>query len=286
MIHVNRSGATLGVFDEEKVREGLRTGEFIGTDLGWMEGMPAWRPLSELEDFRTPPPPPPLQAAPQPTMAVTSGPATERTGLPWENREGRTLINALIDTLTMIFTRPAEAFSIMKREGGLGEPLVYTMILGTVGAVVSLGYSFIMQSVGLMTDRSSGIGALFGFGMASVFLVLLIPIFLVAGTFIAAAIAHVCLMIVGGANRTFETTFRVLCYAGGSANALQLVPVCGGALAGVASLILNCIGLARAHETDTWRAVVAILLPLVVCCGGLAVLFAILLGSLAGTNWR
>ena len=57
-IHVSRSGANLGTFAEEKVREGLRTGEFIGTDLGWMEGMATWRPLSELEDFQTIPPPP------------------------------------------------------------------------------------------------------------------------------------------------------------------------------------------------------------------------------------
>ena len=56
MIHISRSGATLGIFEEEKVREGLRTGQFIGTDLGWMEGMPTWRPLSELESFRAPVP--------------------------------------------------------------------------------------------------------------------------------------------------------------------------------------------------------------------------------------
>ncbi len=63
MIHVSRSGAQLGVFEEEKVREGLRTGEFIGTDLGWMEGMATWRPLSELESFRTPAAPPSVAGA-------------------------------------------------------------------------------------------------------------------------------------------------------------------------------------------------------------------------------
>src|SRR4051812_6149660 len=94
MIHVSRSGQTLGVFEEEKVREGLRTGEFIGTDLGWTEGMPNWRPLSELESFRTPPPPPPeappIAAQPLVTAAMpATEPATARTGLPWENREGR-----------------------------------------------------------------------------------------------------------------------------------------------------------------------------------------------------
>ena len=126
MIHISRSGTTLGIFEEEKVREGLRTGEFIGTDLGWMEGMPAWRPLSELESFQTPPPEVPLAppaAGPSdvPTAAVVSGTSSSaaRSGLPWENREGRGLLNALFETLAMIFTRPVEAFTVMKRNDGL-----------------------------------------------------------------------------------------------------------------------------------------------------------------------
>ena len=251
---------------------------------GWPRGAPyqSWRIFARRRRLRCRLPP----TVPQPVVTVTPGSKPERTGLPWENREGRTLINALIDTLMMIFTRPEEAFSIMKRDGGFGDPLVYTVILGTVGGVISIGFSLIMQSVGIMGGRQPGIGSLLGFGVGSVFLVLLVPIFLAVGTFIGAAIMHVCLMIVGGANQSFETTFRVLCYASGSANALQIVPFCGGLLAFLATLILNCIGLARAHETDTWRAVVAILLPLVVCCGGLAVLVAVFIGSLAGTNWH
>jgi len=31
--------------------------------------------------------------------------------------------------------------------------------------------------------------------------------------------------------------------------------------------VLHCIGLGRAHETDTGRAVLAVFLPLIVCCG-------------------
>jgi hypothetical protein len=39
------------------------------------------------------------------------------------------------------------------------------------------------------------------------------------------------------------------------------------------AIVCYCIGLARAHETDTGRAVLAVFLPLIVCCGGLAILF-------------
>ena len=74
-------------------------------------------------------------------------------------------------------------------------------------------------------------------------------------------------MIVGGANQPFETTFRVFAFTQGSTGPLQIIPLCGGLIAGVWAIVCYCIGLARAHETDTGRAVLAVFLPLIVCCG-------------------
>ena len=51
MIHVNRGATSLGAFPEEEVREGLRTGRFASSDLGWREGMPSWKPLSQFSEF-------------------------------------------------------------------------------------------------------------------------------------------------------------------------------------------------------------------------------------------
>jgi hypothetical protein len=58
-----------------------------------------------------------------------------------------------------------------------------------------------------------------------------------------------------------------------------MVPICGGLICGVWALVCNCIGLARAHETDTGRAVLAVFLPLIVCCGGV-LLIAFIFGGL------
>lgn len=293
MIHVSRSGQTLGVFAEENVREGLRTGEFIGTDLGWMEGMANWRPLSELESFRTPPPP--VQAAsaetnaePVATAVTATAAATQaRTGLPWENREQIGFVNSLVDTVTMIFTKPEHAFSIMRQEGGFSDPLIYMVLLSFISALVSIGFSFGLQSLGIFADRHNGIAALAGMGFGFLALIVIAPIAIVLGSFIGAAITHLCLMIVGGAKQPYETTFRVICFGGATGNLLQMVPFCGGFLGMIAGLILNCIGLAKAHETDTWRAVVAILLPLVVCCGGGILCFVLLLSfGIGAANWH
>jgi hypothetical protein len=58
-----------------------------------------------------------------------------------------------------------------------------------------------------------------------------------------------------------------------------MIPVCGGLISGVWGLVCSCIGLARAHETDTGRVVIAVLLPLIVCCGGFLLLIFLVLGT-------
>jgi hypothetical protein len=73
---------------------------------------------------------------------------------------------------------------------------------------------------------------------------------------------------VGGAKRPFETTFRVMCFEAGSVGPLMIVPICGGMIAGIWGIVVRCIGIARAHETDIGRAVLAVFLPVIVCCGG------------------
>jgi hypothetical protein len=314
MIHVNRSGQNLGVFDEARVREGLASGEFIGTDLAWREGMTTWQPLSEFESFggaatppQTPPPTTPAPTAmptdipmpgatpgstpggmPGPTHASASlAPAGavqsegEGTGLPWENRDQHGFANGLLKTIVMVLTRPHEAYGVMKRDAGLMDPLLYAIIIGTAASLVAFVYSMIFQSIGMVGAGDGALGRFLGAGAMSFLSVIFAPVIIAVVLFIAAGIAHLCLMLVGGANRSFETTLRVLCYSSGSANVLQLVPGCGGVLAGIASIVLNCIGLARAHQTDTWRAVVAVLLPLVVCCGVGAMLFFLIFGAAA-----
>ena len=297
MIHVSRSGATLGVYDEARVREGLKTGEFIGTDLGWREGMANWRPLSELESFGVAPaaaaPPvtpaastaPSASADPQPfTPVTTTGTATSgdaATGLPWETRRGAGFFSALFDTIVMVLTRPAEAFGVMRREGNFADPLLFTVLMATVGGLVSFIYSLIFSSFGFMSGSREGLMSMAGAGVTSVVGLILAPIMAVFVAFVGAGIIHLCLMLVSGANRSFETTLRVFCYASGSANVLQVIPICGGLIAGLASLVLNVIGLARAHQTDTWRALVAILLPVVVCCGGVVLIWAAVMGGIA-----
>jgi hypothetical protein len=280
MIHVNRGATSLGAFPEEEVREGLRTGRFAASDLGWREGMPAWKPLSQFSEFAAAAP-----TAPPPQIGATSTSETAapRSGLPWEHRHERGFANAFIETLAMVLTKPDQAFRTMKTEGGLAEPLIYALIGGCVGGIVSLLLSLGLQSMGLFAGQRDAFTAMAGIGIGMIGLIVLVPVFIVIGLFIGAAIVHLCLMIVGGANKSFETTFRVLAFSQGSTGPLQVIPVCGGLIAFVWALVVDCIGLARAHETSTGRAVLAVLLPLIVCCGA-GILFLIMFGGIAALS--
>jgi hypothetical protein len=283
--HINRSGTSLGTFSEEDVRAGLRSGRFLGTDLGWRDGMANWQPLAQISEFAqdisvagaaTPPP-----QAPSPGSIPAFTAAGARFGLPWDDRQQKGFFSAFIETLQMVLTRPGEAFTVMKREGGFGEPLIYAVVGGSVGAIVAFLFSLLFHSFGMFTDQRNPLAAMAGMGIGSIGFIILVPLAIVICLFIVAGIVHLCLMIVGGANQPFETTFRVLAFTQGSTGVLQMIPVCGGLIAAVWGIVVNCIGLARAHETDTGRAVLAVFLPLVICCG-LSLVLLFMVGGLAG----
>jgi hypothetical protein len=306
-IHINRGGTNLGTFSEEEVRAGLRAARFMGTDLGWREGMPAWQPLSQFSEFAADlaaasvpaAEPPPSDVPPPPTStgtvpaAITASPApppaqsvTPRSGLPWDRRVELGLLKAFIETLQMTLARPSAAFTAMKREGGLWEPLLYALIGGTFGTVVNFIYRFGLQAVTGDAFTGGNWNRTFG-SIGILFLIIFSPLLVILGTFLAAGIIHLCLLMVGGARHPFETTFRVVCFTTGSVNPLQIVPFCGTVIAGVWGIVLYCIGLARAHETDTGRAVLAVFLPLVICCGGVLLLFVLLGGiGILSHSWH
>jgi len=280
-LHINRGGTNLGTFSEDEVRDGLRSGKFFGTDLGWREGMATWEPLAQISEFAEETRPGGA-ASPQPqfTGASTITPTAAiapRSGLPWDDRQQRGILRAFFDTLVMVLTKPAEACAVMKREGGLGEPLMYAIIGGSVGGVIYFLYNFLLGSAHLLGSHENPMLQMMGGGIRPLFFIILVPLFVAVGAFISSGIFHLCLMIVGGAKQPFETTFRVVCFAGGSANPLLVIPVCGGLIAGIWKIVLYCIGFARAHETDTGRAVLAVVLPVIVCCGS-----AIVLGMMLG----
>ena len=84
-------------------------------------------------------------------------------------------------------------------------------------------------------------------------------------------------------NFGYESTFRVIAYSSGSTALFYAVPFCGGLVAFIWSLVVQIIGVKEIHGTTTGTAVMAVLLPFLVCCCGFAGLMALLVALLVGT---
>jgi len=232
------------------------------------------------------PPPPVTTSRPKgPLRSIPGG------GSPWEDRERLGLVNALVETTRQVLTQPVSFFRTMPTSGGIGTPLLYAVILGWLGLVASSFYGAVFQSIvgqgfSPLSERPELAPILTlmeswtGFALQVVFG----AVFVVVGLFIAAGVFHVMLLLLGGAQRDFEASFRAVSYSQ-APSVLLLIPFCGQLIAGVWTLVLYVIGLAEAHRTGYGKATAAVLLPMALlccCCVGIAFFFASAIAGLVG----
>ncbi len=216
--------------------------------------MVSWRPLGEVID----------ELAPAGAAAeAATREAQPLAGPPWEFRGERGVLPALLETIRLFLLEPTSTFKAMGRTGGLGAPLFYYVILGSVAGMAAIFYQAVWQSVG--TTESLGSEAMLASWMSSPVIIgasiVILPLYVVFEAFFSSLLTHGALLLVGGARRPFQATFRVVSYAGGSSYVLQLLPLIGVLAAIAGNLVLKVIGLAVVHEISRTRAAVAVLLP-------------------------
>jgi len=188
----------------------------------------------------------------------------------WERRSEIGFSGALFKTIGEVLFNPGEAFRSVPVRGDIGGPLLFVVLLGTAGIIFQAFYHIVGISLGLPASlAASGIGTEV---TLTVVMMVLSPVMVSVGTFLAAAILHVFLFMLGGANRPFEASFKVVAYIGGAAAIFLLIPVCGLIFFFLWAMICEIIGAKQAHQTDTWRAVLAVLLPILFCCCCMAIL--------------
>jgi hypothetical protein len=233
--------------------------------------------------------------APLPAAASPGGggayPPGSPAGIPWESRATLGFFPALFASLRRCLFEPAAFYEAMPKRENLGSALGYAVILGWIGIIGGVFWGIALEGFQLALLQQLGIEApenqmspqiqlMIQLGFA-----VLAPLFILIGLFIWSGILHLCLLLVGGAKEGFETTVRVYSYALGSTSPFQWLPICGGLIGWVWSLVLQIIGLSRAHGISGGRAAVAVLLPLALCClcvGGGILLFAGTMASLFG----
>jgi hypothetical protein len=201
--------------------------------------------------------------------------------VPWESGEG--FIRAFFQTVWNSLFSPTKFFKKVASGAGYWISLVYGLICGAIAACTNFLWVWLFFSVffQLLPPQFSHAISFFS-SIVIIILLVSLPIFEALTIFIASLILHLCLIIVGGKKKGFETTFRAFSYAN-SARLFYaipffiipfLAPILYFAL-NIYHLVLIIIGVREGHGISTGRAVLAVLLPLIVIVG-LGILAAIL----------
>lgn len=276
-IHLNRAQQNLGEFTPEEVTEGLRSGRFLPSDLAWREGMETWQPLStfSLPAESVPPLPPVAQtpvAEPSAPQAVIPeavqpsqvAPSWERAGVPFFTR--------ILETVQEVLLSPKTTFARMPVTGGFQKPLTYFVLMTWICVSISYGYSLLFSLLQANTPGRHH-NEVVAQAIATATVIVFGPVLMALCSFLSAGIWHVCLILTGGKSKPFEATYRVVCYATGSTSVLLLLPCCGPVIEIFWKLYVMIVGLRETHGTSTGSVVLAVLLPIIVCCGlGLTIL--------------
>lgn len=207
-----------------------------------------------------------------PAPPGSPGAQDERPGNPWERRGELGASRGFVEALRLFVVAPGEAFAQTRLQGDYGSPLLFALILGCVGVLaarlweVVFGMSVLSAFPAQVREQFPFLGGGSTFGL--VFTLVLAPFYILVALFVWTALLHLCLVLVGGLKRSvagFEGTFRVVSYTT-VAQLGSLVPVFGGLIAMVWTIVLGVIGITSLHRSSQGQAIAALLIPLLLCC--------------------
>ena len=190
---------------------------------------------------------------------------------------------SFVQTVREVLLNPVGFFRGIRRQGDFVNPLIFAIICALVSGVIG-------GILGFLISLATGNGI--GSSLASlVGTILFTPIFTAIGLFIAAAIYHLLVLLLGGpSHQGYEATFRVVAYA----SVLQLfswlgvIPILGALVLiaiAVYNVVLSVLGIREIHGTTTGRAVAIVLIPVVVVTLLLVLIFgAVLFAIFAATQ--
>lgn len=232
--------------------------------------METWKALGEFTDLPEPEVDEDELLAP-PVVPVTDDPVvTEGMEPAWEQRKELGVVPALLKTVKQILNIPSTSFRAMKKTGGFAAPLLFFVVLATLGTWMSLFCEIVMIKMSPEKFATNPFGAqitpavMINMRIAAM---ILTPLLVAVGAFITSGAIHLVVMGLCGAEKTYEATFRAYCYAVGSASVFLLIPICGSFIYLVVALVVLVIAIREVHGTSTGMATAGVLIPAFTCCG-------------------
>ncbi len=211
----------------------------------------------------------PSEANPYASPLSIYTPQSGQQGLPWEVKGQN--FGTWMETTKLFISDSARAFTIMHPRGGIGGPMVFALLGMSIGAAGGLFWNLVMLlGLGIVAGANGQGDAAAPLAIQAVTQVgaSIIGTLLGAtlGLLFQSAIIHVCCMVVGGGKTGFDATFRVLAYSNGALAFLQWIPIAGALVLAIWVLVLVIVGLAKVHEMHVGKTILAVFLPVIVCC--------------------
>ena len=186
-------------------------------------------------------------------------------GPPWEKKHDLGFFVAFIETIKAFLLRPAATFSVMRRQAGIGDALVFTVAIQVFTFLWTFAITepnpdmFLPQNPELrdMLDLPENFSQI---------MVLAYPISVILLQFVSAFAVHLALKWRGLQTYDFTLIFRIFAYASGTASLLLLIPILGGMFSLGMTIYLGYVGLRTIYALDTGSflitAIMAIFLTL------------------------
>ena len=195
---------------------------------------------------------------------------------PWESGEG--FLWAFLRTTREALFSPTQFFRKVAKGEGYWSPLIYGVICGVIGGGTSILWQWLVFSQLIPIQLFPAIPI---FSLSVIIVAVTLPFVVAFSVLAVSGVTHLCLMLVGGNKKGFESTFRLVSYAF-SGYLFGVIPFLGNPIGGIYALILTILGVRECHGISTGKAVLAVLLPIIVV-GGLGIIAAIFLPLFIGS---
>ena len=199
----------------------------------------------------------------------------------WDRGQGRFPDDFLRAWKESLFS-PSGFFTDLRAGSSLARALLYYLVFVLVGTAFSVFWNLSLGGIGEagriyeMLGFTPGQYQILGLFAAPFLALLFLGFFAVA--------YHLLVMLLVDGHGGFRETARVLCYAWSGPQLFQAVPLVGGLISGVWSLVLMVVGVREHHGTSTGRAAAVVLIPvfLVFAVPVVVLTIAIMMGALGG----
>lgn len=194
---------------------------------------------------------------------------TARVACEWERHWKTNPIKAYINTVKEIITHPVMYFATVAPFEDTVALCLFVYINNFISVLVTFGLQMVfMGSLFTLLQEHLGADRLIGAFPSVINFVLGVacfPILAVLVNFLLSGILHLFLVYLGGSEKNYSTTLGAHSL-GSVIQIFNMIPILGGLVAMVYFWIITIGGQAKAHEMDTGKAALSVLLPFFICC--------------------